>query len=409
MLIIQSLLSFTVFLFFAFILSENKKNINWKLILIGIFWQFFFALVIFKVPAIVNVFSYLNCVLKALSSSTTKATSFVFGGLADPSKTTNLGFILALQGFPILIVLSALSSLLIYLKILPFVIKLFSLFFRKTLRIGGTLGIAVSANIFTGMSETPLVITPYLKRLTHSELFSLMVCGTSCIASSVMVLLSIIINPVIPNALTHIISAVLISIPCALTIARIMVPETSTHLTEGDDTDFTNDKSIIESIFTGIMGGSKVLITIIAMLIGFIALIDILNQILALLPQVYGEPISLQRVLGIIMMPFTWLIGIPIEEMQTAGTLLGSKIIFNEVVAFQEFLTVSAELSEKSRIIMIYSLSSFANLSSIGVMIGVYNALIPERKAEVVKFGLRSIIAGNITNCLTATIVNILL
>lgn len=406
----QSIISFLVFYIVAFLLSEDRKSVNWRLVLLGVFWHLVFAVLIFKVPAIITAFSKVDHALQVLTSATVKATAFVFGGLADYANTkNNLGFILALQGFPVLIVLSALSSLLIYLKILPFIIKIFSFFFRKTLCVGGTLGVAVSANVFTGMSETPLVITPYLKRLTHSELFSLMVCGTSCISSSVMVLLSVIIGDVLPMSITHIISAVLISIPCALTISRIMVPETSSSLTEGEDADFSEDGNMMEAIFKGVMGGARVLITVIAMLIGFIALIDILNQILGLLPEVHGYPISLQRIIGVIMSPVSWLIGIPAEEMHTAGTLIGSKIIFNEVIALQEFVNLSHLLSAKSKIIMIYALCSFANISSIGVMIGVYNSLVPERRLEVARFGLKSVIAGNLANFLTATLVGVLL
>ena len=195
--ILTIILSLTI----AFALSNDKKNVSIKIIITGLFFQFLFAVTLFKIPAISTVFLGFNNVLEAIAKSTTHATTFVFGGLANPPEKSGLGYILAFQGFPVLITISALCSVLTYWKILPFIINIFSLFFKKILNIGGTLGFAVSANIFSGMSETPLVINNYLKRLTHSEIFSLMVCGTSAVASSVMVLYSMILKPITPISL----------------------------------------------------------------------------------------------------------------------------------------------------------------------------------------------------------------
>ena len=404
--IVHTTLTFVVLLSLSWLISEKRKQVNIKLIALGVFWQVIFALVLLKVPAVTDGLMYINRGLQVIAESTTKATAVVFGNLAAPSESSKIGFILALQGLPILIVISALSSLLIYLRILPTIINLLSIFFRKTLSIGGTMGVAVSANIFTGMSETPLIITPYLSHLTRSELFSLMVCGTSCIASSVMVLLSMIIQPIVPNAIVHIISAVLLSIPGALTVSRIMVPESQkSSYTEGTHADFSECNSMIDAIFSGIISGAKVVVVIVAMLIGFVALIDVLNQLLGLLPDVGGMPISLQRILGLIMWPISWLIGIPMKEAGIVSTLLGTKIAFNEIIAFQEMANIGANLSEHTKIMTIYAICSFANLGSIGIMVGVYEALVPHRRAEVMSLGVKSVIAGTITNLLNASLV----
>ena len=401
------ILTISLTLLIAFLISKDRKKIKYKTVALGLFFQLLFAVILFKIPAISNIFFGFNTVLEAISKSTTHATTFVFGGLANPPEQSGLGYILAFQGFPVLITISALSSVLTYWKILPFIINIFSMIFRKILNIGGTLGFAVSANIFSGMSETPLVINNYLKRLTHSEIFSLMVCGTSAVASSVMVLYSMILKPIAENPLGHIITSVLISIPASLVISRIMIPETD-EVSEGKYSNYSQAKNTLDALYTGIIDGGKVIVTILAMLIGFIALIDLLNQIIiAINPTEYD--ITIQKVLGWIMYPVAWIIGIPSNEAGIAGSLLGTKLILNEIISFQELVRISAELSFKTKIMMIYALCSFANLGSIGVMIGVYGTLIPERKSEVIKLGFKAILAGTLVNLSIASIIGALI
>ena len=401
------ILTISLTLLIAFLISKDRKKIKYKTVALGLFFQLLFAVILFKIPAISNIFFGFNTVLEAISKSTTHATTFVFGGLANPPEQSGLGYILAFQGFPVLITISALSSVLTYWKILPFIINIFSMIFRKILNIGGTLGFAVSANIFSGMSETPLVINTYLKRLTHSEIFSLMVCGTSAVASSVMVVYSMILKPIAENPLGHIITSVLISIPASLVISRIMIPETD-EVSEGKDSNYSQAKNTLDALYTGIIDGGKVIVTILAMLIGFIALIDLLNQIIiAINPTEYD--ITIQKVLGWIMYPVAWIIGIPSNEAGIAGSLLGTKLILNEIISFQELVRISAELSFKTKIMMIYALCSFANLGSIGVMIGVYGTLIPERKSEVIKLGFKAILAGTLVNLSIASIIGALI
>ena len=399
--------SLSVFLLIAYCFSENKKKISLKIVIVGVFWQILFAVLLFKVPSITNFFEVINTGLQAVSASTTKAVEFCFGNLAIPSG--NLGFILALQGFPVLIVISALSAVLIHWKILPVIIKTFSIFFRKAFDIGGTLGIAVSANMFTGMRETPLVIRPYLKHLSHSEIFSLMVCGTTGIAASVVMLYEIIIHGIVDAPIRHIISSIIIGVPGALTISRIMVPETSSTYTEESNANFNTSQSTLDAIFNGIMDGGKVVITIIAMLIGFLGLIDVLNQILGLLPEIAGEALSMQRILGWIMFPIAYIMGITGEEAHIAGSLIGTKLILNEIMGLQSLAAMGAEISYRTKLMMIYALCGFANFGSIGIMIGIYSSLEPDRKDEIIKLGMKSIIAGTIASCMSASIVGMLL
>lgn len=389
----------------AFILSENKKRLSYKVLSFGILLQFATAALLFEVPAIALSLNIIASGLQAVSESTIKSLKFCFGQLGAPDAP--MGFILALHGFTVLITISALSALLMHWRILPTIIKVFSFFFRKTLAIGGTLGISISANMFTGMSETPLVIKPYLNRLTRSELFSLVTCGIAGIAGSVIVLYSVILEPIMPNNMHHIISSVLIGIPIALTISRIIVPETEDRLTEGADIELQRSNNTLDAIFTGIMDGAKVMVTIIAMFIGFISLIDIANKILAHI-YIFDQQLSIQYIMGIIFAPITWLIGIPWEEAGIAGSLLGTRFITNELVAYQEFVEHGMNLSTHTKIIMLYALCGFANVGSIGIILGVYSTLVPSRKEEISKFALKALIAGTLSNCISASIVSIL-
>ena len=402
---LRGILAILFFYFIAWLLSEDKKLFSYKILFAGIGLQFLIAILLNIVPSIGECLRIVSIGFQAISNSTGHALKFCFGDLGTPDGP--LGFILALHGFPVLIVVSALSSLLMYWGILPLIIKTFSWFFRKTLFIGGTLGISVSANMFTGMSETPLIIKPYLIRLTRSELFSLMTCGTTGIAGSMMVLYSLIIDPIMENSIVLIVSSVLIGIPAALTFSRIMVPETDDHFTEGDDVSFAKSTSALDAVFTGIMDGAKVMITIIAMFIGFISLIDILNTILSNIP-IAGSHTSIQEILGLIFAPVMWLMGIPWAESGIAGGLLGTKIITNELVAYQELAKFGADLSLHTKIIIIYALCGFANIGSVGIILGIYSSLVPARKDEVVSMAFKAIIAGTLANCTTASIAGVM-
>jgi len=399
---------FTIILtiFISYLLSNDKKSISYKQVCVGIIFQILFAVILFKVPIVSRMFVGFNSVLDSIADATTNAVAFILGGLARPPENSGLGFILAIQSFPVLITISALSAVLTYWKILPFIINIFSLIFKRIFNIGGTLGFAVSANIFSGMSETPLVIKNYLKYMTKSEMFSLLVCGTSAVASSVMVLYSMILRPIISNPLGHIITSVLISIPATLVISRIIIPEKEVF-SEGKDADYLCASNTLDALYAGIMDGAKVMITILAMLIGFIAVVDIVNQLIAwITPTEYC--ITIQKLLGWVMYPVVWIMGVPASEAMAAGSIIGTKIIFNEIIGFQELVKISYSLSNKTRIMLVYSLCSFANISSIGIIIGVYGSLIPERKSEVIKLCFKAIIAGTMVNLSIASIIGVL-
>ena len=392
----------------AFLLSENKKNIKYISILIGIVCQFAFAYIFLNFYYLTKVFYYMNRILENLNQATLKAVQVVFGNLAEASESNPFGYILAIHGLPMLITISALSAVLSHWKILPFIIHIFSLFFKRIFHIGSALGFSVSTNIINGMTETPLVIRSYLKRFTHSELFSLMLCGTSSASCSVMFLYALILNPSIDNPIKHIFTASIMSLAGSLYISRIIIPETS-PFTESYSAERQSSENTFSALYKGILDGSKVAGIIIIMLIGTLSLVNITNLLLSEINIGIFSELTLQKILGLLMYPVLWLLGIPSHEALLAGSVLGNKIVLNEIIGLQEFSAINESLSAKTKITLLYSLVSFANIGSIAILIGTYGVLIPERKQEIVSLALKAVIAGFIVNLTNSAIIAILI
>jgi CNT family concentrative nucleoside transporter len=305
-------------------------------------------------------------------------------------------------------VVSALSSLLFYWKILPLVVKAGSWLLERTLGVGGALGVSAAANVFVGMVEAPLMIRPYLQQMSRGELFAVMTCGMSTIAGTVLVLYASILNPVLPDALGHILTASLISAPAALSIALLMVPH-SGEMTTGRIDPSVTASSAMDAVVQGTVQGLKLLLNIVAMLVVLIALVSLVNIFLGVLPEVAGAPLTLQRLLGWGFAPLSWTLGVPWHEAVVAGSLLGTKTILNELVAYLNLASLDpAELSLRSRLIMTYSLCGFANLGSLGIMLGGIGVMVPERREEIVSLGFKSIIGGTLATCMTGAVVGLL-
>jgi CNT family concentrative nucleoside transporter len=409
----QGVLGIFVFLAIAWLISEKKSVVKISTIVTGVVFQFAIAGVLLYVPFFQRVFLVLNNVVLALDSATRAGTSFVFGyvgGGPPPFMLQDPGsnFVLAFQSLPLVLVIGALSSLLFYWKILPYIVKALSFALRKALNIGGALGLGASTTIFLGMVESPLVIKPYLKNMTRSELFSLMTVGMACVAGTVMILYATILNGVVPDPLGHILVASFIHVAAAITIARIMVPETGEE-TAGSLIPARSATSSMDAIVKGTMDGLNLLLNIVAMLIVMVALVELANVLMRVLPSVGGQPLTLQRVLGFIMSPVVWLFGIPWSQAQTAGSLMGTKTILNELLAFIDMAKLPATaLDSRSRLIMTYALTSFANFGSLGILIGGIGSLAPERRDEVVALGMNALVAGTLATCMTGAVVGIL-
>lgn len=409
----QSLLGILSLVFIAWAMSERRGAVNWRAVVTGLTMQVLLAVALLKLPIFQDVFLLLNRAVMSLDEATRAGTSFVFGylGGADlpfKEKTPGSSFILAFRALPLVLVISALSALLYHWGVLQRVVRGFAWALQKTLGVGGALGLGTAANVFVGMVESPLLVRPYLARLSRGELFALMVAGMATIAGTVMVLYAGFIAEAVPGAMGHILTASLISAPAALTVAHIMLPDSV-------DTEARLDKaqhssSAMDAITRGTLDGLQLLLNILAMLVVLVALVHLTNLVLGLLPAVSGEALSLQRLLGWLMSPLVWLLGIPWEEAQAAGALMGTKTVLNELLAYLQLAQLPAGvLSERSQLIMTYALCGFANFGSLGIMIGGMGAMCPERRPEIVSLGMKSIIAGTLATSMTGAVVGVLL
>ena len=412
---LQSSLGILAFLAIAWAVSENRGRFPWKLAIAGISLQAVLGFLFLKIHLFNQIISGLNGFVIAIQESTEAGTSMVFGYLGGgplPFEESFPGaaYILAFKSLPVILVLSALSSLLFYWRILPLIIGLFSRLFEKTLRIGGAEGLGLAANIFVGMIEAPLLIRPYLKSLNRSELFSIMCCGMATVAGTVLVLYAGVLSAVVPDALSHIIVASVMSVPASLVIARIMVPGTTADMTEGR-LEFNPEVSgAFEAITEGTAQGVKLLVYVISMMVVMVALVELIDLCLGVVPAPGGNSITLQQILGYCFAPIAWLIRIPWSESAVAGSLLGTKTIVNEFVAYLELANLpEGMLSTSSTIVITYALCGFANPGSLGIMIGGLSTMAPERKSEIIHLSIKSIVAGTLATCMTGAVANLIL
>jgi len=412
---LQSALGVVAILAIAWLISENRRAVPWRPVVVGLAVTFGLALLMLKVPQVELAFAGINDAVDAIASATRAGTSFVFGyvgGGALPFVPTTPGsdFILAFQALPVVLVMSVLSSLLFYWGIMPPVVRGFSWALEKTLDVGGAAGLSTAANIFVGQVEAPLFIRPYLARLSRSEMFIVMTGGMAGIAGTVFVLYATILANAIPNAAGHIVVCSVLGAPAAILISLIMVPDPAAQHTGGHfgEVEQVAD-STMDAIVKGTGAGLELLLNIVAMLIVFVALVHLANAMLGLLPDFLGTPLTLQRALGWIMAPVCWLMGIPWAEAVTAGGLMGIKTILNELVAYLQLAGLpEGTLDPRSKLIMLYAMCGFANFGSLGIMIAGLSTMCPGKRDEVVSLGLKSIVSGTLTTCLLGAIVGVL-
>lgn len=413
MLVVQGILGLAAFCVVAWLISENRRAVSLRIVVVGLALQGILAFLLLNLAIVQDAFMLLNQAILALQQATESGTRFVFGFLGGgdpPFEETHAGasFVLAFRALPLILVISALSSLLFFWGVLPLVVRGFARLLERSMNIGGALGLGAAANIFVGMVEAPLLVRPYLAHMTRAELFALMTCGMATVAGTVMVLYATILGPVLPDAMGQILTASIISAPAAIMVARLMVPETGPE-TEGGLALPHEVSSAMDAVTQGTIGGLRLLAHIVAMLVVFVALVSLANQGLGLLPDVAGEPLTFQRLLGWLMAPVAWLMGIPWSEAQPAGALLGIKVVLNEMLAYMELAELPADvLSPRSRLVLTYALCGFANLGSLGIMLGGLTAMAPERRAEIVSLGPKSIVSGVLATCLTGTVVGLL-
>ncbi len=411
--VLQPVIGLAVMVAIAWALSENRSARPWKTVLVGLALQFALAVLLLKLEAARAAFLVLNDAVTALQDATRAGTSFVFGylgGGAAPFDVKSPGgtFILAFQALPLVLLMSALSALLYHWRVLPAVVRLFAWCLRRALRIGGAASLATAANVFVGMVEAPLLVRPYLARISRSDLFVVMTAGMSTIAGTMLVLYATFLKDVIAEPEGHLLTASILSAPAAVVIARVMVPATDDDAEENLTLDPMHDSSM-DAITTGTLDGLRLLLNIVAMLVVLVALVHLANAVLALLPHMGDGALTLQRILGFLLAPLAWLIGVGWAEAGVAGALLGEKIVLNELLAYLSLANLPGDaLSPHSRLLMTYALCGFANFGSLGIMIGGLGAMAPDRRAEVVALGLRSIVAGTLATSMTAAVVGLI-
>jgi CNT family concentrative nucleoside transporter len=412
MLYLQALLGIVVFIGIVLPMSSNRQRINWKLVGIAVVLQFVICALLLKAPVIKDGLLYLNQAVGALGAATLKGTSFVFGyigGGDTPFTITNPNMVVtfAFQVLPLVIVMSALSALLWYWRFLPVLIRGISWIFERALGTKGPSGLVATANIFLGQTEAPLLVRPYLERMSRYELLLVMTAGMATIAGSVMVIYSAMLGAQFEGVLGHLITKSIMSVPAAVLFAHILLPDDN-----GSAQDLQQPPKIyssaMDSITRGTGDGLALYLNIIAILIVLTAFVALANSVVGFLPAVGGEAVTLERVAGWLFAPIAWLMGIPWAEATTAGSLLGVKSVLNEFIAFIQLTGVPPEaLSDRSRLITIYGLCGFANLASIGIQISGIGTMAPERRNDLASLAWPAFVAATLGSCMTGCVVGI--
>jgi CNT family concentrative nucleoside transporter len=371
--------------------------------------QIVLAAILLKVPFIINFFELLGHGVTVLQNATIEGASFVFGFPPSNSDSVYRSLLetFAFGVLPYIIVMSCVSAILWHWGILPFIVNLISKACQKLFNIGGPVGLGAAANVFIGQVEAPLLIKPYIAKLSNKELLILMTAGMATVAGSVMVALISILEVQFAevNLIQHFLTASVLSVPAAIMYANIMIP--SNELTDSSE-DKTPKvyKSTMDAITTGTTQGSNIAVSVGTILIAVIALVFIANSFLAYLGSYFGINLSIEIILGYLFAPITWLMGIPWSEAIIAGELLGIKTTLNEFVAYPALAALEeGALSDRSKLITFYGLCGFANFSSVGILISGIGAMVPERKNDLISVSFKALIGATLASCMTGLVV----
>ncbi len=413
----RALIGIAVIFAVAMLLSENRRAFPWKIVLGAVALQFGFALLLFGVPPVRSALFSANVVVDALQEATRSGTSFVFGYVGDNSQFAENVTIIPgesppplffFQILPIVIVVAALSAMLWHWHVLRWVTKGFALIFSRTMGLGGATSLAVSANVFMGMTEAPVLIRPYLKGMTRSELFILMTAGFSTIAGSVLIVYVTFLEPVMGNPLAQLLTASIMAAPAAVALALVLVPETTEPGERAHEPDFEY-QSTMDAFSTGAADGMRIVLNIATMLIAALAILYLVNAGLGALPHVNGEALSIQRVLGWVFAPLMYMIGVPWEEAARTGSLMGVKTVLTEFIAFLDLAAIpEGDMDPRTRIITAHAICGFANFGSIGILIGGLTIIAPERRETFLALAWKTLMAGTLATCLSGAVVGAL-
>lgn len=405
----QAFLGLGVFIALALLFSRAPRSVDWRLVSIAIVLQIAICFLLLRVPVISAGFAYLTLAVNALSEATRSGTSFIFGylgGGSPPFAVTDPGSLVtfAFQVLPLVIVMSALSALLWYWRVLPTVVRAIAKVFEKTLGTRGPAGLVATANIFVGQVEAPLLVRPYIGRMTHYELLLLMTAGMSTIAGSVMVIYAAMLGAMFDDVLGHLLTKSVMSVPASILFAHLLLPEPPPDHPDAEPPRLYGGS--MDAITHGTADGLNIYLGILAVLLVLIAFVGLANAMIGLLPAVAGEPLSLERIAGWLFAPIAWLMGIPWSEAPLVGSLIGVKTVLNEFIAYINLAAIPEDaLSPRSRLITIYALCGFANLGSMGILIGGIGAMCPERKLDLAALAPRALYAATLGTCMSGAVV----
>jgi CNT family concentrative nucleoside transporter len=408
---LRGIIGIAVLMGLAWAVSENRRALpGWRWIAGALALQGLLAVLIVRVPAVWAAVGLVNNAVSAVEAATLKGSAYMFGylGGADLPFALKEGaqppLVIAFQILPLVIVFSALAALLWHWGVLRWLVNGLSFLLRRSLGVSGVVGLSGGASVFLGVVEAPLVTRAYFARVSRAELFQIMTLTMATISGAILILYATTLRETVPDAVGHMISASLISLPAALLVARLMVPGTPDDAaTEVDKEDpgLTYEGSI-DAIVKGTMDGMQLFLSVIAVIIVVFALVALVDGMLAALPSVEGEPLSLKRLLGWLLAPFMWLLGVPWSEAQAAGGLMGTKAVLNEYVAYLELAALpDGTLGPRSLLIVTYALCGVANLASVGLLVSTIGTLCPDRRAEAAGLGMKSWISGNLASAMT--------
>lgn len=406
----QAVLGVAIVISIAWLLSETRTQVRWLPVAITLGAQLVLAAILLRLPIVSAGLASLNVVVSAITNASRQGTAFVFdylGGGELPFELTSESppYIFATQLLPQIIVFAVLVALLWYWRVLPLIIRGISWALQKTLRIGGAVAVAAAASVFVGMVEAPMMIRGYLKTITRSEFFVVITCGMSTVAGSMMILYVTVVGDVLTNTIAHVVTASLLNVLGGILIAKIMIPDD--HVTgESEIEDAFQYQSSFDALTRGAMDGTKIVINIIAMLIVLISLVALINHMMSFM-VIGGSPITLERIASWLFRPLTWGMGLSWTDSAIGSELMGTKLMINELVAYQHLGQVGTELSTRSNLIMTYALCGFTNLGSVGILVGGISALVPDRRQDLLSLAPRTLVSGTLVAFLTGSIVGV--
>ncbi len=408
----QALIGIIVLIGVAFLLSSDRQKVSWKLTILGFAVHFSLAFVLLNIPFLSDGLMMVNTLIASVEKATGAGTQFVFGflgGGVTPFDVTdsNQMFVFAFQVLPQVLIFTVLVALFWHWRVLPFFVRLMGLLLSRIFKVKGPLATAGASSLFLGMVEAPLVIRAYLSSMSTSDFFSVMTLGMSTVAGSVLVLYASVLNPVTDAAVSQIVAASLLNIIGALYIARLFEPETVSDVSYEETTTSLDYDSTMDALAKGTRDGILLGVNVGAMVLVLVSLVALANGALSSV-YLFDTPLSLERIFGWIFSPIAWLIGVPWDESEIGGSLLGTKLVLNELVAFIQLAEVAPELSEHSTKVLTFALCGFANFGSLGILLGGLYILVPERREETIRIAPKSIVSGTIVTLMSASLVSVI-